>query len=582
MRRLALLALALGAVFLPSASSATGREKPNLQGAVLKRIGNPAKLSAGAKAWLLGPGTRLGKVGPRGPQGSGGRAAGANGAAARGASVSRETQASFTAAAVAFGGNVDAANPNEDVASGQSETAIGATTTAAVLTAWNDVSGFLIADSTSLRASLTGIGYSKDGGLHFSDLIGLPNPNPQQQWFGDPAVVALDATHFAVASLYLPSLQACSAPQDVAQLTIAVSIGTVSSDGSTVTFGNPVRVSDAGNLCSLFGSNPDPNVAFLDKDAIAYDPTSRTLAVSFTRFFLGVGGQSGNGEIDVARAHLRSDPANLHPNDFNTAVVWSEEPFCTSGVVSSEAARCGAEDEGAYVSVASGGATYVAWERNWITNLFDGDPYVYIHAARIPAAASAPDRGGPANPVVVSQGQANANADGGVKSLDSTTIPGFNRSIGQDFPRIAVNGVTSKVIVEWNDGSHHPLGDIFLRALSPNLTGGVIQQVNGDSDFTLHFLPAVSVRSDGAVCSSWYDRRASGPDSALTDYEGDCGSPTGTDFRITTGVTDWTNTGSLIIPNFGDYTDNASAGTATYFTWSDGRIGIPQPFVATH
>jgi hypothetical protein len=579
MRRLALVALALGAVFLPSASSATGREKVNPQGAVLKRIGNPARLSAGAKAWLLGPGTGRTGGGAGGAGTTGGRAAGAKGAAANSRSASSSTGAE---ASIAFGGNVDAGNPNEDVASGQSETAIGATTTAAVLAAWNDVSGFLIADSTSLKASLTGVGYSNDGGLHFSDLIGLPNPNPQQQWFGDPAVVAIDATHFAVASLYLPSLQACTAPQDVSQLTIAVTIGTISSNGATVNFGDPVRVSDAGNLCSLFGPNPDPNVAFLDKDAISYDPTSRTLAVSFTRFFLGVGGQSGNGEIDVARAHLRTDPANLHPNDFDTVAVWPEEPFCPSGVVSSEGARCGAEDEGAYVSVASGGAVYVAWERNWFTNLFDGDPYVYIHAARIPAGASAPDRGGPGNPVVVSQGQANANADGGVKSLDSTTIPGYNRDIGQDFPRIAVNGVTNKVIVEWNDGSHHPLGDIFLRALSPNLTGGSIQQVNGDSDFTLHFLPAISVRSDGTVCSSWYDRRASGPDSALTDYEGDCGSPTGTDFRITTGATDWTNTGSLVIPNFGDYTDNASAGTTTYFTWSDGRIGIPQPFVASH
>jgi hypothetical protein len=49
--------------------------------------------------------------------------------------------------------------------------------------------------------------------------------------------------------------------------------------------------------------------------------------------------------------------------------------------------------------------------------------------------------------------------------------------------------------------------------------------------------------------------------------------------RITTGSTDWAGTGSLIDPNFGDYTDNATDGTRTYFTWSDGRIGVPQPFV---
>jgi len=40
----------------------------------------------------------------------------------------------------------------------------------------------------------------------------------------------------------------------------------------------------------------------------------------------------------------------------------------------------------------------------------------------------------------------------------------------------------------------------------------------------------------------------------------------------------------LIIPNFGDYTDNyvrIVSGTATLFAaWSDGRYTIPQPFNA--
>ena len=70
--------------------------------------------------------------------------------------------------------------------------------------------------------------------------------------------------------------------------------------------------------------------------------------------------------------------------------------------------------------------------------------------------------------------------------------------------------------------------------------------------------------------------------SSTTDYFGEIrATPTTSarDFRITTGSTDWTNTSSLITPNFGDYTDNASTGSTTYYTWSDGRLGIPQPFV---
>jgi hypothetical protein len=56
--------------------------------------------------------------------------------------------------------------------------------------------------------------------------------------------------------------------------------------------------------------------------------------------------------------------------------------------------------------VAPGGDVYVAWERNVDSNLgFSGDPYVYEHAARIPAGSSAVAIGGPAHPVVVSAGQ---------------------------------------------------------------------------------------------------------------------------------------------------------------------------------
>lgn len=59
---------------------------------------------------------------------------------------------------------------------------------------------------------------------------------------------------------------------------------------------------------------------------------------------------------------------------------------------------------------------------------------------------------------------------------------------------------------------------------------GPIVKVNDDSSLALHFMPAVIVRPD-------------------------------------------------MSPNFGDYTDNASTGTRTYDTWTDGRLGVPQPFV---
>jgi len=553
-KRLAFLFVVVAACLaVVPAASAAGRPD-QLRQFVLNHIGNPDRLSSGARAWLLGP------------QGPG-----------------SETNA---ATSPSFGSNVNAANPSEDLAAGQAETAIAAqradTGKDFVLAAWNDATGLLVGNSTSLSGSLTGVGFSRDSGATFTDLVGLPNNDPNQAWQGDPTVVSLgDGRHFIVGSLYYPSLfTACVTGPS--QLTIAVSVAEVNATGSKVTFTDPIVVAKSGNLCSR---HPSPNLAALDKDGLSYDPTTRTLAVSYTRFFLGIAGQSGLGQIEVARARVPANPMTLASRSFGRPVViWHEEQFCPPGTSSSEASQCGAENEGAYVSVGTNGNAYVAWERNWQSNLFNGDPYVYIHAALVKAGARVPSIGGNSDPAVVSRGQVNGSLDHlGVKSMAAVVIAGYNRGIGNDFPRIAVDPVLRRVMVEWNDASLHPLGDIWLRSVSMNLGQmAPIRRVNDDSDYTLHFLPAVSVRANGAICSSWYDRRRSAPDSAVTDYFGECrANPgvNGADVRITTGPTDWTNTSSLIVPNFGDYTDNASSGNRTYYIWSDGRLGVPQPFV---
>jgi hypothetical protein len=534
-RRILLVALCAAAVV--SGTPASAGAAPSLKDLVQQRL-HARWLSQGAKAWLAPP-----------------RASSAVGHA--------------SAASVALGTNVDAADPTEDFAAGQSETAIDATTTGRVMVAWNDATGFAVQPTNRLLASLTGVGYSTDGGRSFADLVGLRNPNPDQQWAGDPAVVAIDnGRHFIVGSLYLPSPSACSDGKP-AQLAVAVEVLTPTAAG--VSMGKPVIVSPAGNVCTLFGSSAAPNVAFLDKDYLAWDQTTRTLAVSFTRFFIS-GAHSGQGAINLARAHVPVNATALSPANFRTTLVWPEERFD--------------ENEGAYVALAPGGDAYVAWERNIDTNLFNGDPHIYEHLAVVPADANAPLVGGKTHPVVVTKGQVNASPVGGVRSLGSAVIAGYNRGIGNDFPRIAWDRATSRVVVAWNDASLHPLGDIWMRSFSARLTNpSAIVRANDDSDFTLHFLPALSVRSNGHICTSWYDRRRFGPDSAHTDYFGECRPSIGVqgaDFRITTGATDWTNTSSLITPNFGDYTDNSSAGTTSYYTWSDGRLGVPQPFTDHH
>lgn len=544
---LAVLAPMLAA---PAASSASTSETDPVQW-VRDHIGDQRKLSLGTAVWLAGP------------PGSGQRSA-------------------VPATNPSFGSNVDANDPSRDVARGQSETAIAAAS-GNVMAAWNDISGALYADTTDRHASITGVGFSSDGGRTFTDLIGLPNNNPAQRWNGDPTVGAIDSRHFVVGSLYFPNSRKaydiCQAGGSLG-FHIAVSVATVALTGNSVSFTEPIKAAVGGNLCKAFTGAPPPDLALLDKPFLSYDAVSRTLAISYTRFFL-VNPHSRFGQIEVVRARVPVDPRSLTRANFSKRiVVWPEESCDFSDLD-----PCGDFNQGSYPSVAPGGDIYVAWERNWVSNFFNGDPRVYIHAALVRAGASRPSVGGPGDPRIVTRGQANS-VQGGVKSMDAMCIAGYSRCIGNDFPRVAVDGALGKVVFVWNDASQHPQGDIWLRALPMDLAiQGGIHRVNDRADYSLHFMPALSVGSNGAVNISWYDRRLGGADSTLTDYYGERRSSpetNGTDFRITTGSTDWKSTSSLISPNFGDYTDNVTDGSTTYYAWSDGRIGVPQPFVDSH
>jgi hypothetical protein len=555
--RLVVVLLTLVALALPASPSeaATSFRIPKLTSTrsadrareMVRRHIHGWKLSQGARAWLNADRLR--------------------------AKFSGELVRNRYASTPSFGSNVDANDPSQDLAGGQSETSIGANSNDGVLTMWNDVSGFLWPDSTDLRGSATGVGYSDDGGATFTDLIGLPNPSRNQLVSGDPSVVTIDDTHFAVASLYYPSFTSRCRRGPI-YLTAAVWIGTVS--GGTVSFSDPILAAHAGNLCNRHHRR---RLSAIDKEYLAYDATSRTLALSYTRFsFFG----SGLGAIEVRRASVPADPATLSVADFTSPVaVWNEEDYCRN---SSELTQCGAINQGAYPAVAPNGDVYVTWERNILSNIFFSlDPFVYIHAAVVPSGATAPSAGGMDAPVVLTEGQVHAHANGGVKSLDSVIVSGYSRGFGNDFPRVAFDPVGNQVVFVWNDANLDPLGDIWLRSTSTDLfTMDPIQQVNDDSSFALHMLPAVSVGSDGSIRTSWYDRRTAGADSTDTELWAEVrpDATTGaSDFEVTTGPTDWAGTSSLVNPNFGDYTDNATVGTTTYYTWSDGRIGVPQPFV---
>ena len=56
--------------------------------------------------------------------------------------------------------------------------------------------------------------------------------------------------------------------------------------------------------------------------------------------------------------------------------------------------------------------------------------------------------------------------------------------------------------------------------------------------------------------------------------------------RVTNSSSNWQAVSSIIVPNFGDYTDNyvvplpvgGASGGRFFVAWSDGRISVPQPF----
>ncbi len=97
--------------------------------------------------------------------------------------------------------------------------------------------------------------------------------------------------------------------------------------------------------------------------------------------------------------------------------------------------------------------------------------------------------------------------------------------------------------------------------------------------------------TDGDLNISFYGRASA--NTAITNvYAAIDVSPLATatpgNVLVTTAPSDWNAVSSYIVPNFGDYTDNYIIATSSapftqqklFVAWSDGRLGVPQPFNA--
>jgi hypothetical protein len=498
-----------------------------------------------------------------------------------------------------FGTNVDSANPQEDQTLatvqtyGQAETSIAAIGPY-VVHAWNDATGFFATcPSPMFKDQLTGYGFSSDGGRTFTDMGGLPNrvgglpdgpPDCTSNFSGDPSVETIQKggkTYFYISSLYFTK---------TGQSNIAMDACVVngSGGGATLSCNGPIIIAAGG-----------PN-DLLDKDYFSIDPARSMLYNTYTRFDFRFGTPGFQGQIELAACDL-TNPANPVCNPGTPPPGASPTPY----LVVQAPQLC--ENEGAYPAVSvKSGDVYVAWEYNWATDTAGGggDPTCLTtphqeRVAYVPHHCLTPT---PVSPCVTQPPQVYQPAQVSLTnvSIDLAFIPGYNRfpgfgsAPGSDFPRIAVSDPAGTVSIVWNDTRRIPTADVLLQSynlvsLTPVQDAPV--RLNADPGPRWNILPALrNADSQGRISVSWYQQVEPG---ALTDVMAAVQfdprtEDTPKNVRVTTQPTGWHDVSSDIIPNFGDYTDNyviatASApytGQALFVSWSDGRLGLPQPFAA--
>ena len=500
----------------------------------------------------------------------------------------QQGQAVSASGSASFGANVNAASPSEDIspsgvrAYGQSEVSIAGAGNY-VVEAWNDSTGFFSpCPSPQNKEELTGLGFSADGGASFVDLGGVPNSHCSTRLlFGDPSVetyTSAGKTYFYVSSLF-------DSPYFGGKSNLALSackaIGTGAS--AALNCGQPIKAASStqclGSYCS-----------FLDKEFLTVDAARGLLYMSYTEFGVDYSTALFNGQIELAVCDLGPPSGGLGPLGGTAA-----KPVCEPGtqtapylVVAPGDQNC--EQEGAYPTVdPATGDVYVGYEFNWASNLFGPGPCLSQPTQnvlkKIPASCLTLT---PTSPCAGPSASQSVN----VVSMDAAFIPGYNRFPASDFPRLAVSDSAGTVSMVWNDAGVHPMGDILLQSWKlGSITPVQGQPVRLNRDVGgLHFMPALrNTDASGKLQVSWYQRGSA--TTSITNVKAALGVDPRTTVTpasntlITTVATDWNAVSSDIVPNFGDYTDiyaeapsPGTAGGRVLVAWSDGRLGVPQPF----
>jgi hypothetical protein len=518
-------------------------------------------------------------------------------------------------------GNVDAASFAEDVSAagargyGQADTSIAASGRYAV-EAWNDATGFFAA-CPSPKAEFTGFGFSSDGGKTFTDLQGLPDAKcSKEPYIGDPSVVAYRVggkTYFYISSMFgsffggesFVALAACQV--------------TGSGTQASLHCGQPV-IAGMSTQCRVFsiGHQIHRFCSFLDKPYLTIDPAHGRLYVSFTEFRIfdadvNAGAATDGGAIEVSVCDLGTPTGRVGPAGGTPAAPVCEhgtglhkvgknklagKPYLT---VQQPDDRYHCEYEGAYPAAdTASGNLYVGYEYNWNAGLLTGNAVptcvnrpVRNMIAKVPPHCLAPRGVSPCS------GPA-ARASVPITSISAAFVPGYNPyGIGglvNDFPRVAVSDGAGTVSMVWNDTRFHPYGDILLQSftlgsLHPVQHTPVVLDTPHHGGLT--FMPAVRTATAGGLLDvTWYSRASvTTSDTTVMAALGVRPRATTTPAAnpaVTNVASDWDHQTYDLLPDFGDYTDNALnvtgsrpyVGDTLYVAWTDGRTGVPQPFAA--
>jgi hypothetical protein len=505
-------------------------------------------------------------------------------------------------------GNVDAASFAEDVspgsgtrAYGQSETSIAASGRYAV-EAWNDATA-LFAVCPSPKAQVTGFGFSSDGGKTFTDLQGLPDATCSEDIYqGDPSVVAYRAggkTYFYISSLFDNSRRI-----GASYVALAACHVTGSGTQASLHCGQPV-ITGASTECQQFGPKPSERLcSFLDKDYLTIDPAHGRLYAAFTEFGFRNAGVIEVSVCDLGTRAGRAGPAGgtpaapvcehgtgLHKVGKNT---FAGKPYLTV----QQADPTGCEYEGAYPAADTAtGNLYVGYEYNWATNTVNFGSNAACSKKPAKNIVTEIRRHCLALRAVSPCSGPAARASVPITSIDTAFPPGYvPSSLANDFPRLAVSDGAGAVSMVWNDTRFHPYGDILLQSftlgsLHPVQHTPVVLDTPHHGGLT--FMPAVrTATARGMLDVTWYSRASvTTSDTTVMAALGVRPRATTTPAAnpaVTNVASDWDHQSFDLLPDFGDYTDNALVvtgsrpyvGDTLYVAWTDGRTGVPQPFAA--